>query len=39
VKKPGTGIPFKDIDKVVGKVLLREIGENRLLRWEDINET
>jgi N,N'-diacetyllegionaminate synthase len=39
LKKPGTGIPIKDIDKVVGRVLLREIGVNRLLKWDDLNET
>ena len=39
LKKPGTGIPIKDIDKVVGRVLIRDIGVNRLLRWDDLNET
>jgi N-acetylneuraminate synthase len=39
LKKPGTGISVNDIDKVVGKVLRHDVGTNRLLRWEDLNET
>lgn len=39
LKKPGTGISIKEIDKVVGKVLKHDVGTNRLLRWEDLNET
>lgn len=35
-KKPGTGIPYLDRDKVLGKVLTREVPADRLLTWEDI---
>ena len=35
-KKPGNGIPISDIDKLIGKKLLRDVSEKRLLRWEDI---
>ncbi|MGE4469814.1 MAG: N-acetylneuraminate synthase family protein [Desulfovibrio sp.] len=37
LKKPGNGIPAKDIDKVLGKRLLRDCTSDRLLRWEDID--
>ena len=36
LKKPGTGISYKHIDKVVGKKAKRSIPKKRLLRWEDL---
>lgn len=35
-KKPGTGIPFQDCHKIVGKKLLRDVSSDRLLKWGDI---
>lgn len=35
-KRPGTGIPSKDIAKVVGRKAARAIPRNSLLRWEDL---
>jgi N-acetylneuraminate synthase len=35
-KRPGTGIPSKDIDKVIGKKALRAISKNKLISWEDL---
>ena len=36
LKKPGTGIPASEIDRLVGKRLKRDVSVERLLRWEDI---
>jgi len=36
--KPGTGIPVRDIEKIIGKRLSRDIEKNTILNWEDINE-
>lgn len=35
-KRPGTGIPAKDLEKVVGKKAKTEIPKDHLLRWEEI---
>lgn len=35
-KKPGTGIPFQDSHKVLGKKLLHDVSSDRLLKWGDI---
>jgi N-acetylneuraminate synthase len=37
VKKPGTGIPAADIDRVVGRTLVRSVTPDQLLTWEDLN--
>lgn len=37
-KKPGTGIPFLERDKVIGKILTRDVPQDRLLSWDDIGE-
>jgi N,N'-diacetyllegionaminate synthase len=34
VKRPGTGIPPKEIGKIVGKRAARNIRRDRVLRWE-----
>ncbi len=34
-KKPGTGIPYMDKDKVIGKILKQDVPADRLLRTED----
>ncbi|MDQ4143293.1 MAG: SAF domain-containing protein, partial [Actinomycetota bacterium] len=38
VKKPGTGIAPRDVERVVGKRLVRPVGSNRLLTWGDLGE-
>ncbi len=37
-KKPGTGIPYQDMSKVLGKKLKHDVPSDRLLRWEDIED-
>ncbi len=34
-KRPGTGIPAKEMHKVIGKKALKDIQENTLLSWND----
>ncbi len=36
-KKPGTGIPFTEKDKLVGLRLKRDVPSDRLLNWEDVD--
>ena len=36
-KRPGTGIPSKDIDKVIGKTAKEDIEQNTLLKWEQLS--
>lgn len=33
-KRPGTGIPPSDIEKIVGRVLKKDISRDSLLQWE-----
>lgn len=35
-KKPGTGIPFTEKEKVIGKKLKKDVPADRLLTWEDL---
>ena len=35
-KRPGTGIPSKQMDKVLGKVAKKNILPNTLLTWDDL---
>ncbi len=35
-KKPGTGIPANQLDRVVGQAAVRKIEADTLLRWEDL---
>lgn len=35
-KRPGTGIPAMDIDRVLGRRLARDISENALIEWGDL---
>ncbi|HEV7276271.1 MAG TPA: N-acetylneuraminate synthase family protein [Devosiaceae bacterium] len=37
MKKPGTGIPAKDLEHLVGRRLARRVEARRLLTWEDID--
>ncbi len=36
-KRPGTGIPARYLEQVVGRVALREIPPNHLISWSDIS--
>lgn len=35
-KRPGTGIPSFEMEKIIGKKTNKKISKNSLLRWEDI---
>lgn len=35
-KKPGTGIPYHEKERLIGKTLVCDVKKERLLRWEDI---
>ena len=35
-KRPGTGIPAKLMNKVIGKKTKKLIKENEMLSWDDI---
>ncbi len=37
-KKPATGIPYEEKEKVLGKRLVTDVTPTRLLTWSDINE-
>ena len=39
VKKPGTGIPAKSLDECVGRKLAVSVPEDRVLNWEDLENT
>jgi N,N'-diacetyllegionaminate synthase len=36
-KKPGTGIPVSEKNKLIGSRFIREVGPEHLLKWEDID--
>ncbi|OGN10631.1 MAG: N-acetylneuraminate synthase [Candidatus Yanofskybacteria bacterium RIFCSPHIGHO2_02_FULL_41_11] len=36
IKKPGTGIPPKYWDKIIGKTVRRDITDDSLLKWADV---
>lgn len=36
VKRPGTGIPAADFERVLNRVLSRDVAANSVLRWEDV---
>jgi N-acetylneuraminate synthase len=36
-KKPGTGIPAADLDRVIGKRMKRDVDEDCLLQWDDLD--
>ena len=37
LKKPGTGILYDDINKVIGRSLKINKSSNKLLTWDDFN--
>jgi sialic acid synthase SpsE len=36
LKKPGTGIQPKEIEKILGKIVNRNIKANELIKWTDL---
>jgi N-acetylneuraminate synthase/N,N'-diacetyllegionaminate synthase len=38
VKRPGTGIPAAELERALGRKLVREIGENSVLTWAHLGE-
>ena len=36
-KRPGTGIPSHKMDEVIGKIAVKDIENNTLIKWEDLN--
>ncbi len=38
VKRPGTGIPAADMERVIGRVLVRDVDGNSTLAWADVGE-
>jgi sialic acid synthase SpsE len=38
VKRPGTGIPAAELERMVGKSLTRDVSANGVLHWADIGE-
>lgn len=37
-KRPGTGIPSKQMPEVIGRTAVRDIPQNVLLKWEDLSQ-
>lgn len=37
-KRPGTGIPSKQMPEVIGRTAVRDISQNVLLKWEDLSQ-
>ena len=35
-KRPGTGIPARHLDEVIGRVAIREIPAGQVIQWEDL---
>ena len=38
LKKPGKGIKASQVNQVLGKKLIRDVSNNRLLRWDDLGD-
>jgi N,N'-diacetyllegionaminate synthase len=36
LKKPGTGIKFSEIKKIIGKKIIRNVSSKRILKWSDL---
>ena len=36
-KRPGTGIPSYKINEVIGKKAKKDIKQNTLISWDDLN--
>ena len=37
LKKPGSGIPYSDLNKVIGRKLLKNVSKKKLLRYDDLS--
>jgi sialic acid synthase SpsE len=38
VKRPGTGVPAAEIERMVGRTLVRDVKGNCVVQWEDVGE-
>ncbi|MCK4335611.1 MAG: N-acetylneuraminate synthase, partial [Candidatus Aenigmarchaeota archaeon] len=38
IKRPGTGIEPKDINKVIGKRIKKDIEKDNIIKWDNIAE-
>ena len=36
-KRPGTGIPSKELNKVIGKKVIKTITKNSLISWDQLD--
>ena len=36
VKRPGTGVPAAELERVVGRSLVRDVAGNSVLMWDDV---
>jgi len=36
VKRPGTGVPAAEMERVIGKQLMRDVGADRVVHWGDV---
>lgn len=36
IKRPGTGISPKNIDKIIGKIVISDLNANSVLKWDDM---
>ena len=36
VKRPGTGILAADLERVVGRTLVKDVAANSLVQWSDV---
>ena len=36
LKKPGSGIPETELEKIIGRTLRRDVNVNELLKWKDL---
>ena len=38
IKRPGTGIPPRFFDNIIGKTVIKEIEEDQPIKWDNLNE-
>ena len=36
VKRPGTGIPAADLERIINRLLSRDVKANHILAWSDV---
>jgi N,N'-diacetyllegionaminate synthase len=39
VKRPGTGVPAAEFERVIGNTLVHDVAANSVMRWEDVGGT